>query len=308
MGFDTHDDAGVYLIDENKALISTADFITPPIDDAFVFGQIAAANALSDIYAMGGTPLSCLNLVSFPSKKLPAETLHEIIRGALNKIHEAGAVLLGGHSVEDEEPKFGLSVTGWVHPQKIWRNSGARVGDHLILTKPIGSGVLFNAHLSKHLSTEKLQECLHYTTMLNKTAAEVMQGGEVHAATDITGFGLAGHAWEVAEGSNVLLEIESAEIPLMKNALAMYERGVTTGVNSQNRAVIAHALSFDKRIPVMLQELTFDPQTGGGLLLAVPPEDSASLLQKLHESGVTAAKKIGAVHEAEEGRKLRFIS
>jgi len=193
VGYETSDDAGVYRLTEDLAIIMTADYITPPVNDPYIYGQIAAANAISDVYAMGGQPIACLNLVSFPSKKLPPEVLHKIVAGALSKITEAGAVLAGGHSVEDDEPKFGLSVTGIVHPDKFWTNQGAQPGDVLILTKPVGSGVLFNANLKKWVSKEAMDACLSILITLNRTAAEVMAGFDIHAATDVTGFGLAGH-------------------------------------------------------------------------------------------------------------------
>jgi selenide,water dikinase len=212
VGFDTHDDAAVYRLDEKTALVLTADLITPPVDDAFQFGQIAAANALSDVYAMGGRPIACLNLVGFPSDKLDAAVLQQIIAGALSKVTEAGAVLAGGHTTEDEEPKFGLSVTGLVHPEKVWTNSGARPGDVLLLTKPIGSGVLFNANRKGWVSAAAMATCLEALVTLNRVAAEVLSGFEVHAVTDVTGFGLAGHGLEVAQGSGVTLRIETGTV------------------------------------------------------------------------------------------------
>ena len=238
VGFETSDDAGVYRLNDDTALVITADFITPPVDDPFLYGQIAAANSLSDVYAMGGRPITCLNLVGFPSNKLEPEVLHGIVAGALSKISEAGAVLVGGHTTEDEEPKFGLSVTGIVHPKKIWRNVGAKPGDVLILTKPIGSGVIFNANLKNWVSTDALNECIEIITTLNKAPAEVMANFEIHAATDITGFGLAGHCFEMADGSNVTLKISMDQIPVMNEALAMYEKGMSTGVNLYNRQMI----------------------------------------------------------------------
>ncbi|MDP4858414.1 MAG: selenide, water dikinase SelD, partial [Desulfobacterales bacterium] len=205
VGYETSDDAGVYRLTDDMAIITTADFITPPVNDPYVFGQIAAANALSDVYAMGGRPITCLNLAGFPSKKLGLDVLNQIVAGGLSKITEAGAVLAGGHTTEDEEPKYGLAVTGIVHPLRFWSNAGARPGDALVLTKPLGSGVLFNANLKGWVSTEALTECLTVITQLNRTAAEIMQGFEIHAATDITGFGLSGHAFEMARGSQVQL-------------------------------------------------------------------------------------------------------
>jgi selenide,water dikinase len=219
VGYETSDDAGVYRLTDDLAIITTADYITPPVNEPYIYGQIAAANAISDVYAMGGRPIACLNLVSFPSKKLAPEILHQIVAGALSKITEAGAVLAGGHSVEDDEPKFGLAVTGIVHPDKFWTNRGAQPGDVLILTKPVGSGVLFNANLKKRVSKEAMEVCLSILITLNRTAAEVMSGFDIHAATDVTGFGLAGHGFEMAKASSVCLEISIKDLPIMDEAL-----------------------------------------------------------------------------------------
>jgi selenide, water dikinase len=307
VGFETSDDAGVYRLDDEKAIVVTADFITPPVDDPFLFGQIGAANSLSDIYAMGGRPLTCLNLVGFPTSELAPEILHGIIEGALDKITEAGAVLAGGHTTDDEEPKFGLSVTGIVHPDHYWRNAGARAGDVLVLTKPIGSGVLFNANLEGWVSAEALDECLQVIITLNKVAAETAVGFDVHAATDITGFGLAGHAQEMAQGSGVALEIRAAEVPTMREALAMYQKGVSTGVNGENRALIEETTKFASSLPAWHRELFVDPQTSGGLLLAVPADQGGELVAALQANGVGAACLIGAVRPLEDDTYLSFI-
>lgn len=295
VGIETGDDAGIYRLSDEIAIVTTADFITPPVNDPYLYGQIGAANAISDVYAMGGRPLTCLNLVSFPSKKLAPAVLHEIIAGALNKINEAGAVLAGGHSIEDDEPKFGLAVTGIVHPEKYWTNSGAKAGDVLILTKPIGSGVIFNANLKKWVSTPAMDECLATITTLNKTAAEIMQGFKVHAATDITGFGLAGHAFEMAAGSDVRLEISMDDIPIMREALAMYKKGMNTGMNASNRRLVAKNMRFEKDLPAWHQEIVYDPQTSGGLLVSVPASGSENMLEALTNAGVDQARIIGRV-------------
>jgi len=288
VGYDTRDDAGIYRLTDDMALITTADFITPPVDDPHVFGQIAAANALSDVYAMGGQPLTCLNLVSFPSKKLPPETLHQIVAGALEKITEAGAVLAGGHSIEDDEPKFGLAVTGIVHPERFWTNTGAQPGDVLVLTKPIGSGVIFNANLKHWVSPEALAKCLEILTTLNKTAAEVMAQFEIHAATDVTGFGLAGHGFEMACGSNVSLQINLDHLLIMPEALVMYRKGMRTGVNQLNRRLVADKARFDVQLPDWHEEIVFDPQTNGGLLAAVPESQGQDLVAALQNAGTDA--------------------
>jgi len=295
VGFDTSDDAGVYRLNDEQALVFTADFITPPVDDPLIYGQIAAANSLSDIYAMGGKPLSCLNLIGFPSGKLDNEVLEGIIAGALQKITEAGAVLLGGHTTEDDEPKFGLTVTGLVHPEKIWRNSGLQPGDHLILTKPIGSGVLLNANKKKLVSQNALQECIESMTKLNKTAAELMADFEIHAATDITGFGFAGHALEMVPGDELTMNFTLDKIPFFREASQMYLNGITTRVNKFNREMVEQHWSFPHESKFEQQELLLDPQTSGGLLFAVPGDQSASVISALHNAGITSSKQVGFV-------------
>jgi len=307
VGFDTSDDAAVYRLDGERALVMTADIITPPVDDPHLFGQIAAANALSDVFAMGGKPLVCLNLIGFPSDKLGPEVLHGMVEGALSKVTEAGAVLAGGHTTEDEEPKFGLSVTGIVHPERAWTNAGARVGDALIMTKPLGSGVLFNANLKGWVSKEALDACLKVITTLNKTAAEVMHDFDIHGATDITGFGLAGHGLEMAEGSGAALRIEIDAVPLMDEALAMYERGMTTGVNTVNRQLVEAKWHFERELPVWHQEIFVDPQTSGALLAAVAPEQADDLVAALEAAGVPVARRIGEVVPYEAPRRLIFV-
>ena len=295
VGFDTSDDAGVYRLNDEQALVFTADFITPPVDDPLIYGQIAAANSLSDIYAMGGKPLSCLNLVGFPSGKLDNQVLEGIIAGALQKITEAGAVLLGGHTTDDDEPKFGLTVTGLVHPEKIWRNSGLQPGDHLILTKPIGSGVLLNANKKKLVSQNALQECIESMTKLNKTAAELMADFEIHAATDITGFGFAGHALEMVPGDELTMNFTLDKIPFFREASQMYLNGITTRVNKFNREMVEQHWSFPHESKFEQQELLLDPQTSGGLLFAVPGDQSASVISALHNAGITSSKQVGFV-------------
>ena len=279
--------------------MATADFITPPVDDPVLFGQLAAANALSDVYAMGGQPLFCLNLVGFPSDKLGPEILSGIIAGAHSKITEAGAALLGGHTTEDEEPKFGLSVTGMVHPERIWRNVGAQPGDALLLTKPIGSGVLFNANLKGWVSADAFQECLTQLVVLNKVAAETLAGFRVHACTDVTGFGLAGHGFELAKGSGVSLEMRLDTLPVLREAREMYQRGVTTGVNTANRSMVGGSIRFPESTSAKDREIVFDPQTSGGLLVTLPDTEAESALKALHAAGVADASRIGTVREFE---------
>ena len=306
VGFETSDDAGIYKRNDEQAIVVTADFITPPVDDPFLFGQIGAANSLSDVYAMGGRPVTCLNLVGFPSKARGDEILHGIVEGALSKITEAGAVLAGGHTTDDEEPKFGLSVTGIVHPERYWKNAGAQPGDVLILTKPIGSGVLFNANLKGWVSDEALAACLDTITTLNKVACEVALDFDIHAATDITGFGLAGHGLEMAEGSGVSLTVKVSDVPTMDEALEMYKKGMTTGVNSENRRLVQDHLAFESGIPAWHEEIFIDPQTSGGLLLAVAGDQADALLARLQGAGIDAASIIGKV-TPKDGASIRFV-
>jgi selenide,water dikinase len=307
VGYETSDDAGIYRLTPEIAVITTADIITPPVDDPYLFGQIASANALSDVYAMGGTPLTCLNLISFPSKKLSLSDLDQIVAGGLSKITEAGALLAGGHTIEDREPKYGLAVTGTVHPEKFWRNAGARPGDVLILTKPIGSGVIFNANLENRVSGDALEECLTILTTLNRKSADVFKNFEIHAVTDVTGFGLAGHALEMAEASKVHLTITMEDLPVMKDALEMYHKGVSTGVNRANRQRVQPHTHFESKLPHRHLEIVFDPQTSGGLLAAVPEAQGASLLQKLKEAGIDHARMIGRVQAYRSSLYLTFI-
>ena len=306
VGFATQDDAAVYRLGDDTALVVTADIITPPVDDPNLFGQIAAANALSDVFAMGGKPLVCLNLIGFPAGKLDAEVLGGMVAGALSKVTEAGAVLGGGHTTEDEEPKFGLSVTGVVHPDEIWTNAGARAGDALVLTKPIGSGVIFNANRKGWVSQAALDACLEAITALNKTAAEVARDFEVHAATDVTGFGLAGHALEMAEGSGVTLGIDVSSVPLMDEALDMYRRGMTTGVNAVNRQLVTDTWRFDRQLDPAGEEILVDPQTSGPLLFSVPEAQADDLVAALRDAGITAATRIGRVAAFDGRHRLVF--
>jgi selenide,water dikinase len=301
VGYETSDDAAVYRLFPELAVISTADFITPPVDDPTWFGRIAAANALSDIYAMGGRPVLALNLVMFPAAELGAEVLGEVLRGGLEKTTEAGAALAGGHSVEDREPKYGLAVTGVVHPERIWTNCRALPGDALVLTKPLGTGVLFNACRSRKLPSSELLPLLPEIAGLNRRAAEVASAFEIHAATDVTGFGLAGHALEVARGSRVRLAIDYSALPVYPLALEMYRRGQTTGANRPNRALAAGGLEIGERLTAEEQELLFDPQTSGGLLLSVLASQADELTAALRSAGISAAARVAEVSEDPTG-------
>jgi len=295
VGFETSDDAAVYRLSSNIAVISTVDFITPPVDDPYWFGQIAAANSLSDIYAMGGKPVTALNLVMFPLKKLDTGLLKDILKGGNDKVMEAGACLAGGHSVDDNEPKYGLAVTGVVHPDKILTNAGAKEGDALILTKPIGSGVLFNASRSKRLPYSELEAILPQIPTLNKIAIEVALNFDIHACTDVTGFGIVGHVLEIAKGSGSQINLSYKDIPFYPNALEMYMKGETTGSNKANRKLSEAFLKIDKRLSAKEEELLFDPQTSGGLLLLLPESQSDELINQLKKQGVDNVVKIGEV-------------
>ena len=292
---------------EEIAIINNADYITPPVNDPYIYGQIAAANSISDVYAMGGKPVTCLNLVNFPDGKLPTEHLHRIIEGALDKITESGAVLAGGHTVEDSEPKFGLAVTGIVHPEKIWRNVGSLPGDKLILTKPIGSGVLFNASLKDKVSKDAFDSCIGNVTTLNKQAAEIFLSYDVHAATDITGFGLAGHGLEMAQGSDASLHINLDAVPVMDEAYKMYELGISTGVNKHNRAKVMPSIHFSDSAKTEKREILFDPQTSGGLLVSLPKDQAKEAIDKLRNTGLADAEIIGEAKEPDSKIQI-FVS
>lgn len=280
--------------------------ITPPVDDPGLFGEVAAANALSDVYAMGGRPVTALNLVFFPSGKLGPEVLAGIVAGSLRKIAEAGAALAGGHSVDDEEPKFGLAVTGVVHPDRIWRNRGVRPGDHLVLTKPLGSGVLFNAHRKRILPPASLDACLAVVTRLNARAAEVLSRFQVHAATDVTGFGLLGHALGMARSSQVTFDFRFDDLPLMRDAVEMYRRGVTTKANAGNHELVDASLAVKRRLAPHEAEMLIDPQTSGGLLAAVPPAESGAAVDALRAAGLADARVVAVAGPA--GERLLVVS
>lgn len=297
VGIETADDAAVYKISPEIAMINTVDFITPPVDDPYWFGQIAAANSISDVYSMGGKPLTALNVVMFPSKQLDMGMLHDILRGGHDKVVEAGACLVGGHTVDDEEPKYGLCVNGVVHPDRVITNAGSKPGDALILTKPLGSGVLFNAVRSGKFSFKELErEVLPFLAALNAPAMEAALKFDLHACTDITGFGILGHLLEVAQGCDAKVVIKYRELPFYPGALDMYKKGETTGSNKTNRQMVSGPnlemrLSLDKHE----EELLYDPQTSGGLLLSLPDSQAGELLAALNDAGLPTAVKIGAV-------------
>jgi selenide,water dikinase len=280
-------------------VISTVDFITPPVDDPYWFGQIAAANSLSDVYAMGGKPILALNLVMFPSKVLDMGLLKDILRGGNDKVVEAGACMAGGHSVDDNEPKYGLAVTGLVHPDRVLTNAGARPGDALVLTKPLGTGVLFNAGRSRKLPYRDLEALLPAIAALNGPALEAARRYDVHACTDITGFGLLGHCLEMARGSATRIHVSYRSLPFHPHAADMYRRGETTGSNPANRKAVEGSWELRMKLSAHEEELLFDPQTSGGLLLAVPDSQAADLVRSLRTAGMPAAARIAEVQTAE---------
>ena len=300
VGYDTSDDAGVYRLSDELALVQTVDFFTPIVDDPFTFGAIAAANSLSDVYAMGGKPISSLSIVAFPGGA-DMEILGEILRGGLEKMREAGCAILGGHSVNDPEIKFGYAVTGTIHPGKIKANTGARVGDALVFTKAIGTGVIGTALKRGIASEESVAAATASMLGLNKAACEAMLAYDVHGCTDITGFGLAGHAREMAVGSNVTLEIDTARVPLLPGALQAVEAGAVPGGLRNNRDFAECAVESAPGMPEALLTLMFDPQTSGGLLISLPEPDADALCEDL-----PAARRIGRV-VARENRPIRFL-
>ncbi len=293
VGMETSDDAGVYQLTEDLALVQTVDFFTPVVDDPYMFGQIAAANALSDVYAMGGKPLTAMNIVGFPVKKLEKRILAEILRGAADKVAEAGAVLVGGHTIDDQEPKFGLAVTGIIDPKRIRRNRGAEPGDALILTKPIGVGIYTTAIKRDLLSPEEIQEVTSVMAALNRAAAEVMGEFEVHACTDVTGFGLLGHAYEMIRDTSVGLEIDYKRIPILERARYLSQQGVVPGGTKSNHQWLQPCVQYPAGLITEDQWVLCDAVTSGGLLIAVPAVQAEGLLRRLHEQGVSAAAQIG---------------
>jgi selenide,water dikinase len=297
VGIETADDAAVYRLSNEIAMVNTVDFITPPVDDPYWFGQISAANSISDVYSMGGQPVTALNLVMFPSKHLDMSFLKEILRGGHDKVLEAGACLVGGHSVDDEEPKYGLCVSGVVHPERIITNAGARPGDALILTKPIGSGVLFNAVRSgKFPYLELERDTLPSIAALNGPAMEAALQFDLHACTDLTGFGILGHLLEMAHGADARIVVDYCQLPFYSGALEMYKKGETTGSNKANRDMVdKHRLEMRRTLNSSEDELLYDPQTSGGLLLALPDVQADKLLTALREAGVHEATRIGEV-------------
>jgi len=296
------EDAGVYKLTNDLAVIQTLDFFTPIVDDPYTFGQVAAANSLSDVYAMGGVPITAMNIVCFPIKKMDMSILKDILKGSLDKLIEAKVALVGGHSVEDDELKYGLSVTGTIHPDRVLRNTGAGVGDKLILTKALGTGIINTALKGSIASDEAVAKSIQCMTALNKTASEAMLEFNVSACTDVTGFGLLGHACEMIEGTDVGLKMNADSIPCIAEAAEYAKMGLLPGGLHRNHDFREHMVQINDSVPQHLQDILYDPQTSGGLLIAVASADANGLLKKLHEAGVSDASIIGDVIAEPKGK------
>lgn len=298
VGLETSDDAAVYKINEDLALIQTLDFFTPVVDDPYIYGQIAAANSLSDVYAMGGDPKLAMNIVCFPNC-LDPDVLVKILKGGYDKVAEAGAILVGGHTVEDNEPKYGLSVSGFVHPDKVLTNSKAQVGDLLVLTKPIGLGIINTAIKGGIVDRTTYNEAIHVMTTLNKYGKKALDKVQANAVTDITGFGLLGHALEMAEGSNVGIKIDHKKIPLVNNTLEYARMGLIPAGAYDNKKYIGDRVLFKSKLEDEIKDVLFDPQTSGGLLVSIPEKDLDLFLEALKENP-TKYSIIGEVIEKDE--------
>ena len=294
VGFDTADDAGVYQLTPELAIVQTVDFFTPIVDDPYTFGQIAATNALSDVYAMGGRPVSSLAMVCFPEKGDP-DVLERILAGGLSKMIEAGCTVIGGHSIRDPEIKFGYSVTGTIDPRRIFTNAAARAGDALVFTKAVGTGVISTAIKRQQAEQAWIDAATASMTTLNKVAAEVASRFDVHSVTDITGFGLIGHAREMALGAGVSLRIRAAAVPLLPGAAECVEKGFVPGGLNANRDFAECVVHFADAVPKTIRTLLFDPQTAGGLLISLPADEADRLINGLQAAGVTSAARIGEV-------------
>jgi selenide, water dikinase len=288
------DDAAVYQLSADMALVATVDYITPVVDDPFTWGSIAAANALSDVYAMGARPIFALNVVNFPRDTLPLEILEQVIQGGATKVAEAGVAILGGHSVDDPEPKYGLVALGTVHPQRIVRNVGARPGDALLLTKPLGIGILTTAIKRGLASAAVIQRAVDVMAALNRVAGETMiASGGVHAATDVTGFGLLGHLSEMLGAGGIGVRLEADAVPVLEEAWDFVRQDVVPGGTRRNLASVESFVDWSERLSPEQRLVLADAQTSGGLLMAIDPASAAALLANLHEQGITAATQVG---------------
>jgi selenide, water dikinase len=306
VNIDTQDDAGVYRISNDLALVLTTDFFPPVCSDPYEFGQIAAANSISDVYAMGGTPALALNIVMFPASKLPFEAYSEILKGGYDKAAEADVKIIGGHTIDDFPPKYGLAVIGFVHPEKLITNTGAKPGDYLILTKPVGTGIIMAGHRLGMASDADLTEAKRLMKILNKSGAEVMRKYNISGATDITGFGLIGHSLKMARASKVSLNIAGGKIPLIGNTLNLVDAGCIPCASFSNLDYAEEHVSFSGDLDYNLKMIAFDAQTSGGLLISVPAGEKDEMISELRKSGLTKTSVIGEVTEQRE--KLIYLS
>ena len=307
VGFETGDDAGVYRLSDEVALVQTVDYITPVVDDPFLYGQVAASNSISDVYAMGGRPLTAMNLCNFPARNIDKASLRKILEGGFSKIKEAGATLVGGHTVRDDELKYGLSVTGLIHPKRILTNAAARPGDHLVLTKPIGTGVIITGFRRGLASDELLMRAVDWMAALNRVACETMLEFDPHACTDVTGFGLSGHALGMAKGSNVRMRIRFKDVPRYEESLDLIGQGVATSVTASNMQAAGDFLTFSGNFTDEERWLIVDPQTSGGLLISLPADQAPTLVARLHERGNRVAAVVGEVVPADGRPGLEIV-
>ena len=306
IGLDRADDAGVYRIADDLALIQTVDFFTPIVDDPYCFGQIAAANALSDVYAMGGTPKTAMNLVAFPAKEMDLAILRQIIQGGIDKLKEAEVVLIGGHSIEDREIKYGLSVTGVIHPAQVLTKKNLRTGDRLVLTKPLGTGIV-NTAIKANMSPAKLTDRVtRLMAILNRDAAGIMAGFNISACTDVTGFGLLGHLAEMVCGSGMSAQVDSGQVPVIAEALEFASMGLIPAGAHKNREFREEMIAFAETVPRALQDVLFDPQTSGGLLIGVSENQAGALVAALKDRGIGDAAQIGEIIEGPD-EKIQVI-
>ncbi len=303
VGFNTADDAGVVKLNDQIALIQTVDVFTPVVDDPYTYGAIAAANSISDVYAMGGTPLCALNIIGFPQGKFDLQVMADILKGAYDKAKEAGISIVGGHTIRDDELKYGLAVTGTVHPDRILTNAGAKPGDRIFLTKPLGSGVISTAVRANKMSDEDIAECIQWMVKLNRAAAEAAVVAEASCLTDVTGFGLMGHLWEIALASKVKILIFKDKIPILDIAFKAIEMGTIPGGSHNNKAFVEDKTEYDTDIDEAMKIAFNDAQTSGGLLIAIPPENAERFLREMQNRGeADCAWEIGEVIEGTAGR------
>lgn len=298
IGFDKADDAGVYRLDDQTAVVQTVDFFTPIVDDPFIYGQIAAANSLSDVYAMGGSPRFALSIVCFPKDKLGEDVLHEILRGGTEKMNEAQVPVIGGHSVDDQEMKFGYCVTGTIHPEKVYSNSTAQPGDVLLLTKPLGTGIIATGIKFEKTSPDVAENAIEWMRKLNAGARDAMEKFHIHAVTDITGYGLIGHAYEMAEGSGATFTFGADKIPVIDGVERLAKQGMLPGGIESNRRYVGESIVWNG-VSSIRQQIMLDPQTSGGLLISLPPREAERLSPELEAAGFLG-QPVGHVSDFEE--------